>query len=113
MFLRNNQTTWGYKTMPPSYEECKPNASRRRSGYMIEASSYALLIGAVESRRAKWLHRRSRLRKAAPELPPENVAAIKMLDRWLAMPETDSGERAEGIRRRIDKNRLSDRNFFT
>jgi hypothetical protein len=46
-------------------------------------------------------------------LPVENVAAIKLLDSWLSVPETDNSERADEMRRRIDENRLSDRKFFT
>ena len=46
-------------------------------------------------------------------LPAENVAAIKLLDSWLSVPETDSSERADEMRRRIDENRLSERKFFT
>lgn len=113
MFLGNNQTTWGYKTMPPSYEACapKPMRVRNKRSYPVQASSHTLFAGAREAKRARWSNRRYRSPKAS--LPPENIAAIKLLDSWLAMPEIDSGERAEDIRRRIDENRLSDRKFFT
>jgi len=112
--ITSTPTTWGHKVMPPSFEQCTRKTNARRSRrYSVEVSSYALFTRAIQAKRAKWLSRRARLPKAAAELPPENIAAIKLLDRWLAMPETDSGERAEGIRRRIDENRLSDRKFFT
>ncbi len=39
-----------------------------------------------------------------------NVEAIKLLDFWLSMPEINENDLGEGIRRRLDENRLSDRN---
>jgi hypothetical protein len=101
--------------MPPSFEECTRNlnASKRSKRYDVEASSRAFFVYALEAKRAKRLPKRLRSSQPSVELPAENIAAIKLLDSWLAIPETDSGERADGIRRRIDENRLSDRKFFT
>jgi hypothetical protein len=103
--------TWGHKVLPPSYDDCL-NSTRRAKRYEVEASSYGLFQRALEAKKSNWSGR-SALRLHSVPLPPENVAAIKLLDSWLATPETDSGERAEAIGRRIDENRLSDRKLFS
>lgn len=106
MILNHRDTTWGHKTMPPSYDECKPKPSRRRHGYTVEASSYALFAGAVEAKRAKWLSKRLRLPKATIELPSENVAAIRLLDTWLSAPDVERDEWQEQLERLVEENRL-------
>jgi len=115
--ITTTPTTWGHRAMPPSFEDCVRSMRRvmprRSKRYEVDVPSYSLFVRAIEAKRAKRPSRRLKTPKATIELPAENIAAIKLLDSWLAMPETDSGERAEGIRRRIDENRLSDRKFFT
>jgi hypothetical protein len=92
--------------MPPSYDECEPKSTSRKSGYAIEASSYALFMGAIESKRAKWLSKRLRLSKANIGLPAENVAAIKLLDTWLSTPDVERDEWQEHLERLVEENRL-------
>src|SRR5688572_11387627 len=99
MILNPRDTTWGHKTMPPSYDECKQKPTRRRHGYTIESSSYALFVGAIEAKRAKWLSKRLRLPKTTIELPSENVAAIKLLDSWLSTPDVERDEWQEHLER--------------
>lgn len=52
-------------------------------------------------------------RKVISSLPQENIAAIRLLDSWLNMPETRDDAPGERLRQLIDENRLSDRKFFT
>ena len=92
--------------MPPSYDECKPKPNRRKSGYTVEASSYALFLGALEAKRGKWLSKRLHLPKATIELPAENVAAINLLDNWLSTPDVDRDEWQEHLERLVEENRL-------
>jgi len=75
-----------------------------------------LIIGTSKARKArltKTVAAATVTTTTTRTIPAENLAAIKLLDSWLSRPETDSGDRAEGIRQRIDENRLSDRKFFT
>jgi hypothetical protein len=46
-------------------------------------------------------------------LPPENIAAIKLLDSWLNEETQGESEEWESIKRTIDENRLSDRKLFS
>lgn|GEM_PF-2929309 len=112
MITRNQTPLWGHKTMPPSYDECKPKSTHRRRGYAVEVPSYALFVGAIEAKRAKWLSKRLRLPKATIELPAENVAAIKMLDRWLGKPETENDEAGDEFRELVNKYRSSNRKVY-
>jgi hypothetical protein len=113
MITRSQNPLWGHKTMPPSYDECKPKPTRRRTGYTIEASSYAMFAGAIEAKRAKWLSRRLKLSKPSVELPAENIAAIKMLDRWLGKPESENDQAGDEFRELVNKHRSSNRKVYT
>lgn len=88
-----------------------PASSRR---YQIVSPNRVLIIGASKARKARLTKTVTAATAiTAQTIPVENIAAIRLLDTWLSRAETDSGDRAEGMRQRIDENRLSDRKFFT
>jgi hypothetical protein len=113
MITTTHSQSWGHKVVPPSFDECRPKSAHRTPRYKVEASSYALFLGALEAKRAKWLTRRLCLTTPTIELPAENIAAIRLLDSWLSMPEIKDNDLGEGLRRRIDENRLSEHKFFS
>ena|SRR2546426_1704857 len=113
MISTTHNQSWGHKTMPPSFDECRSKPTRRSHRYTVEAASYAMFIGALEAKRSRRLSRCLTISMPTIPLPAQNVAAIKLLDSWLSVPETDNSVRADEMRRRIDENRLSDRKFFT
>lgn len=51
--------------------------------------------------------------RALDTLPPENIAAIQLLDTWLDQGVQEPTEEWEQIKRTIDDNRLSDRKLFS
>jgi hypothetical protein len=84
--------------------------------YQIASPNRIVIIGARKARKArlmKAVKAATTTTTTTSTIPAENIAAIELLDSWLSRPETDSGDHAEDIRRRIDENRLSDRKFFT
>ena len=50
---------------------------------------------------------------AEASIPPENAAAIMLLDSWLSAETENHDEEWEGIKRTIEENRLSDRKLFS
>jgi hypothetical protein len=118
MMTKRPNSTWNNNAIPASVlsvlmgipgAPCVAREHQRR--YKVESPSRLLLLGASAARKAGW--RRFRAATLSPQLPAENVAAIKLLDSWLSVPETDNSKRADEMRQRIDENRLSDRKFFT
>lgn len=117
MKTRNQNHSWGNNTIPASLLSvmlgvpgaCAAENREHSKGYLVESANRVLLLGASTARRA----RRWPTRRRSPILPAENIAAIKLLDSWLSMPEIKDNDFGEGIRQRIDENRLSDRKFFT
>ena len=106
MITRGHSKSWGHKTMPPSFDECRPKPARRTRRYKVETASYAMFIGALEAKRSKWLFRRLRIAVPTLPLPPENVAAIRLLDSWLSTPDVERDEFQERIDRLVEENRL-------
>lgn len=106
--MRTQSHNWSSRSyLPPPYR-----------GFTIASPNRVLILGASKARKARLT--KTVAAKATTvtttvkqTIPPENAAAIQLLDSWLSRPETDSGDRAEAIRQRIDENRLSDRKFFT
>ncbi|SRR6266511_2268100 len=98
--------SWGHKTMPPSFDECRPKSAYRTRRYKVETASYAMFIGALEAKRSRWLSRRLHMDAPTIPLPPENVAAIKLLDSWLSTPDVDHDEFQERLDRLVEENRL-------
>jgi hypothetical protein len=47
------------------------------------------------------------------EIPPENVAAISLLQSWRNEDAHEQAETWEYLKRALDEDRLSDRKFFT
>ena len=107
---------WGSK---PDMSACLlgiPNSESRREGYEVKSANRVIVLGVARARRARWSKQSYYRRFSASTregLPSENIAAIKLLDSWLSTPEVKDNDLGEGIRRRIDENRLSDRKFFT
>src|SRR5690242_1058183 len=104
--ITTTPTTWANKVMPPSFEECTKSKTRHAKRYDVQSSSYVLFIGALEAKKAKWVSRRVNLRVPTVSLPPENVAAIKLLDSWLSTPDVERDEWQERLERLIEENRL-------
>lgn len=118
MITRKPVHNWSNNAIPASVLSvmlgvpgaCAAENREQSKGYLVESANRLLLLGASTARARRWPTRRLRRSRI---LPAENIAAIKLLDSWLSVPETDNSERADEMRRRIDENRLSDRTFFT
>jgi hypothetical protein len=106
MITTTHSLSWGYKAMPPSFDECRPKSVRRKHCYKVEAASYALFVRAMEAKRSRWLSRHFPIAIPTFPLPAENVAAIKLLDSWLSTPDVEHDEFQERLDRLIEENRL-------
>ena len=111
------QSSWNKPCPPLSCDEIEYGTrSLRSEQYDVEARFFTLFIGAVQAKNARWSQSKPQAEikeQAAASLPPENIAAIKLLDSWLNEEVQDHSEEWESIRRTIDENRLSDRNLFS
>ncbi|HEV2911898.1 MAG TPA: hypothetical protein VGX92_01160 [Pyrinomonadaceae bacterium] len=111
---------WNNPCPPPRFESGgyssalqKPPRSKK---YDVEPSSFTLFAGAVKAKKANWPNPEAQSEvKDQPiaTLPPENIAAIQLLDLWIAEDMQDRSEEWERIKRTIDENRLSDRKLFS
>lgn len=102
--ITSTPTTWGHKVMPPSYEDCKPKSIRRKHGYTVEASNFALFFGARHAKRAGWS---KRLSPPTIPLPDENIRTIRLLNSWLTGPEVERDPTLERLKKVINANCLS------
>lgn len=97
--------------------DCQPKRRRSsaRKGYGVKPR-HAKLFDALESagwKRYYGLFVPKHKRKDKAPLPPENVAAIQLLDSWLNENAQEQGETWKRLKRALEENRISNRNLFS
>lgn len=89
----------------------KRHLSRKR--YSVDLR-YAKLYEAIE--KARWkrngLFNFPKRKQIVVELPPENIAAISLLQSWRNEDKQEQRETWEFLKQAIDEDRLSDRKLF-
>jgi hypothetical protein len=113
------QKDWNKPCPPQKCEDDFHSSAQRRprpKRYDVEPASYTLFIGAAKAKKANWptpeVRPETKVQPSAP-LPPENIAAIQLLDSWLNEDVQDHSKEWEEIKQTIEENRLSDRKLFS
>ncbi len=115
------QNNWNKGFCPPleyEHEEQEYHTLKKTESYEsyeVESQFLTLFIGVAE---AKWSRAKAQLEiKDPPEpfnapLPPENIAAIQLLQSWRNEDAEEQRETWDFLRKALDEDRLSDRKFF-
>lgn len=79
--------------------------------YRVKANSPKLFDALINARWRKPVHKQKQEEHVS--LPEENVAAITLLDSWLAKKVQEPDDAWKRFERSLDENRFSNRRFFT
>jgi hypothetical protein len=110
---------WNSPCSPPQFEggsfSSFQHKARPLKKYEVEPRSFTLFISASKAKKAHWPTHEVRpdiKTQPAQELPPENIAAIQLLQSWRNEDSQEQRETWEFLKQAIDEDRLSDRKFF-